>query len=89
MALVVCVLKQAGMPHERLFRIDDVNSDQNMIGICQMQYCLNENRQPIGILTDKWVKGFVYAVPISDGRFLLPDNEIYELPDALVIRANP
>ncbi len=90
--LVRCSFTRGGFPSERVFHIAAPGGE--LVGVAPEDYCLDRNQKPIGsyLKPEERVEGYVVGLLLGQGetpatsRLNLPDNDIYEIPHALLVR---
>jgi hypothetical protein len=91
--LVNCSFTRGGFPSELVFHIP-APGEGELEGVAPRHYCLDREKKPISsqLKRDEQVAGYVVGLLLAEGesagtsRVNLPDNDVYEVPNDLVVR---
>jgi len=91
--LVKCSLTRGGFPSELVFHIPAPGGGE-LAGVAPRDYCLDQSKKPLTsqLRREEQVEGCVVGLLLGEGespgtsRVNLPDNDVYEVPDGLLVR---
>jgi hypothetical protein len=90
---VKCFFTKGGFPSELVFHIP-VPGGSELAGVASTDYCFDKQKKPLTaqLKSDERVEGYVFGLLLTGGgssgtaRVNLPDNDVYEIPTALLVR---